>query len=65
MRSTTETYSIREFADVYQEDISHLLSIIKSRCSDGGYVIHDQQNLFKNVVEYIYQASDLKRLKLI
>jgi hypothetical protein len=58
-------YSIREFSDVYQDDIAHLLSIIQSRCQDGGYVIYDKQNLFKQVVEYIYQASDRKRFKPI
>ena len=63
MKSTY--YSPREFQEVYHADISNILSIINSRCNDGNYKISDKENLFKQVVEYIYQASDRKRLKLV
>jgi hypothetical protein len=58
-------YSPKEFMEVYRDDISTILSIIKSRCDDGNYVLCDKENLFKQVIEYIYQASDRKRLKLV
>ena len=57
-------YTFKEFNQCYQEEISHILSIVNTRCKDTKSVIYDKQNLFKQLVAYIYHSSDIKKLKL-
>lgn len=57
-------YTEHGFKKVYDNDLIELYKIVNLEISKKGYKVSDKNKLFKNLFEYIYTHSDLKKLNV-
>ena len=56
-------YTQPQFINEYNREIGYIISLVKEKCKNKGYIIKDEKNLFKNLLYIIFIYSDKKKLK--
>ena len=42
-------YTQPQFINEYNREIGYIISLVKEKCKNKGYIIKDEKNLFKNL----------------